>query len=35
MNADGWWTVGRMLAGLILGFVVGYFWGRGRVGEGK
>jgi len=30
MNADGWWTVGGMLAELILGLIVGYYWGRGK-----
>jgi len=30
MNADGWWTVGGMLAELVLGFVVGYNWGKGK-----
>jgi len=35
MNADGWWIVGGCVAELILGFIVGYNWGRGRVGEKK
>ena len=30
MSEDGWWTIGGMLAELILGLIVGYFIGLNK-----